>query len=59
MDNLLTVCFPDVGNMWAQTWGNIFPMVEPFKDKRAIDVTNALQRQVVHKLIAHFLQCQP
>ena len=34
-----------LGNMWAQEWGNIYPLVEPFKGQADIDVTAALRRQ--------------
>ena len=34
-----------LGNMWAQEWANIYPLVEPFKNQPSLDVTAALQRQ--------------
>lgn len=33
-----------LGNMWAQEWGNIYPLVEPFPGQSNIDVTAALKR---------------
>ena len=33
------------GNMWAQDWSNIYPMLEPYKGKASIDVTKALQKK--------------
>ncbi|ELT90813.1 hypothetical protein CAPTEDRAFT_166512 [Capitella teleta] len=34
-----------LGNMWGQTWDNIFDLVVPFPDKQTVDVTSALQQQ--------------
>jgi peptidyl-dipeptidase A len=34
-----------LGNMWAQEWGNIYPIVEPFPGVLDLDVTEALQAQ--------------
>ena len=34
-----------LGNMWAQEWANIYPLVEPFKGQASIDVTTALNRK--------------
>jgi peptidyl-dipeptidase A len=34
------------GNMWAQSWMNIEPLVRPYPDKTSIDVTEEMQRQV-------------
>lgn len=31
--------------MWAQTWGNLFPLVKPYPDASEIDVTSALLEQ--------------
>lgn len=31
-----------LGNMWAQEWANIYPLVEPYKGQGSIDVTKAL-----------------
>ena len=31
-----------LGNMWAQEWANIYPLVEPYKGQASIDVTKAL-----------------
>jgi peptidyl-dipeptidase A len=33
------------GNMWAQDWSNIYPMLEPYKGKASIDVTKALVKK--------------
>ncbi len=32
-----------LGNMWAQEWANIYPLVEPYKGQSDIDVTKALR----------------
>ncbi len=32
-----------LGNMWAQEWGNIFPLVEPYKGVSNLDITSALE----------------
>ena len=32
-----------LGNMWAQEWGNIYPMMEPHAGQPSIDVTKALR----------------
>ncbi|MGH8496371.1 MAG: M2 family metallopeptidase [Gammaproteobacteria bacterium] len=34
-----------LGNMWAQEWGNIYPLVEPFPGVPSVDVTAALEAQ--------------
>ena len=31
-----------LGNMWAQEWGNIYSLVEPYPEAQSIDVTAAL-----------------
>lgn len=35
-----------LGNMWGQSWANVFDIVVPFKNKTLIDVTRAMQEQV-------------
>ena len=34
-----------LGNMWAQEWANIYPLVEPYRGQASIDVTRALRRK--------------
>lgn len=34
-----------LGNMWSQQWGNIYPLVAPYPDAPAMDVTAALESQ--------------
>jgi peptidyl-dipeptidase A len=34
-----------LGNMWAQTWDHIYPLVEPFKGQTSLDVDGALKAQ--------------
>jgi peptidyl-dipeptidase A len=34
-----------LGNMWAQEWTNIYPLVEPYKGQPSLDVSAALARQ--------------
>jgi peptidyl-dipeptidase A len=46
-----------LGNMWAQEWGNIYPLVEPFKGAGSLDVTKSLKAQrdaEYRKLVAEF-----
>ncbi len=33
-----------LGNMWGQQWGNLYPLMEPFKGVGSTDVTAALQK---------------
>ncbi len=33
------------GNMWAQEWGEIYPLVEPYPGQGSLDVTRSLKRQ--------------
>src|SRR3546814_18482282 len=33
------------GNMWAQHWGNIWDLVEPYKDAGSLDLSSTLQAQ--------------
>ncbi|WP_428380386.1 M2 family metallopeptidase [Nevskia ramosa] len=34
-----------LGNMWAQQWGNLYPLVEPYKGVSDLDVSASLQAQ--------------
>jgi peptidyl-dipeptidase A len=34
-----------LGNMWAQEWSNIYPLVEPYPGVAPLDVTSALQKE--------------
>jgi peptidyl-dipeptidase A len=34
-----------LGNMWAQSWGEIYPLLEPYKGVSDLDVTAALEKQ--------------
>ena len=34
-----------LGNMWAQQWSNIYPLVEPYKGVASLDVSSALKKQ--------------
>jgi peptidyl-dipeptidase A len=34
-----------LGNMWAQEWNNIYPLVEPYPGQASLDVTAALKQQ--------------
>jgi peptidyl-dipeptidase A len=34
-----------LGNMWAQEWANIYPLVEPYKGQANLDVTKALRQK--------------
>ncbi len=34
-----------LGNMWSQTWDNIYPLMEPHKGVASLDVTKALEDQ--------------
>lgn len=34
-----------LGNMWAQQWGEIYPLVEPYPGVLDLDVTGALEQQ--------------
>ena len=34
-----------LGNMWSQKWGNIYPLMEPYKGVLSLDVTSALVEQ--------------
>ncbi len=33
-----------LGNMWAQEWSDIYPLVEPYKGQPSLDVTAALKK---------------
>ncbi len=33
-----------LGNMWAQEWGNIYDLVEPYKGQASLDVTSAIKK---------------
>jgi len=34
-----------LGNMWSQTWDNIYPIMEPYKGVASLDVTASLKAQ--------------
>lgn len=34
-----------LGNMWAQTWGNVEGFTRPYPDKKEIDITHAMKEQ--------------
>ncbi len=34
-----------LGNMWSQTWDNLYPMMEPYAGVASLDVTAALKEQ--------------
>ena len=34
-----------LGNMWAQEWTNIYPLVQPYPDAKAVDVDAVLRRE--------------
>jgi peptidyl-dipeptidase A len=34
-----------LGNMWAQEWTNIYPLIEPYRGHAGLDVTAALKKQ--------------
>ena len=34
-----------LGNLWAQEWSNVYPLVEPYKGVTNLDVTKELQKQ--------------
>jgi peptidyl-dipeptidase A len=37
-----------LGDMWGQSWVNIFELVAPYPNKKSFDVTNTLKQQVIH-----------
>ncbi|CAL1265733.1 unnamed protein product [Larinioides sclopetarius] len=39
-----------LGNMWAQTWGNIFEIVKPYPKKKFVDVTDAMEEKIMTPL---------
>jgi peptidyl-dipeptidase A len=34
-----------LGNMWAQEWANVYPLVEPYPGKVKLDVSSTIERQ--------------
>jgi peptidyl-dipeptidase A len=34
-----------LGNMWAQEWNNIYPLIEPYKNEVSLDISAALKRE--------------
>jgi peptidyl-dipeptidase A len=34
-----------LGNMWAQEWSNLYPLVEPYRNRASLDVDAALKAQ--------------
>lgn len=34
-----------LGNIWAQEWSNVYPLVEPYKGQASLDVTRSLESQ--------------
>jgi len=37
------------GNMWAQSWGYLYPALEPFKGQAAIDVSPTIEKKLTDK----------
>jgi len=37
------------GNMWGQTWGYLYPELEPYKGEAAIDVTPTIEKKLTDK----------
>ena len=37
------------GNMWAQSWGYLYPELEPYKGQPAIDVTPTIEKKLTDK----------
>jgi peptidyl-dipeptidase A len=35
-----------LGNMWAQTWENLYDLLAPYPDAPTVDVTEEMQNQV-------------
>ena len=35
-----------IGNMWAQQWSNIYPLVEPYPDAESVDITARMKALV-------------
>jgi hypothetical protein len=35
--------FKNTGNMWAQSWGNLFEMLAPYPDATKVDLTQILK----------------
>ena len=43
-----------LGNMWAQEWGNIYPLVEPYPGQSSLDITKALKKKKIdEEKLAH------
>jgi peptidyl-dipeptidase A len=34
-----------LGNMWSQSWGNIYPLLEPYANKPSLDVTRGVAKK--------------
>ncbi len=46
-----------LGNMWSQTWSNIYPELEPFPGQGSVDVTKALAAKKIDELtMAHMAE---
>jgi peptidyl-dipeptidase A len=39
-----------LGNMWAQDWANLYPMLEPYPGEASIDITKALKKKKVDEI---------
>ena len=50
-----------LGNMWAQQWGNIYDLVEPYPNRVGVDATPAMIEQVRVDLLTkvQFIGPQP
>jgi peptidyl-dipeptidase A len=36
-----------LGNMWAQDWANVYPLVEPYRGQPSLDVTRSLRHRKI------------
>ncbi len=44
---MFSLCMISVsGNMWSQTWNNVYNMMIPFPDKPNVDVTDTMVAKV-------------
>jgi peptidyl-dipeptidase A len=39
-----------LGNMWSQTWSNIYPLLEPHPNQGSVDVTKALEQKKIDEI---------
>lgn len=45
-----------LGNMWSQSWSNVYSLMIPYPDKPSVDVTEQMKEQVRRQFIFYIIK---